>query len=166
MVIYLYLQASLLQIIEDSGFDGKLLGSGDAATLTLVADGMASPACSTAIEATLSALPGVLEAAANSVSGKIDVKYDPERTGPRAFISAISSAGFEARPAPQDAGVDGSLLREKERRFWRRKFLLSLVFSVPLFLINSECCVSGHVLSFAVRCPLSWRHEVFIHSAL
>ena len=27
-------------------------------------------------------------------------------------------------------------MREREKRFWRRKFLLSLAFSLPLFILS------------------------------
>lgn len=85
------------------------------------------------------AVNGVLEASVNAVTGRVDVRYDPDRTGPRALIAAVQmDAGVDATLAPQDAEVDGALLREKEKRLWRRKFLISLAFSIPLFLINSK----------------------------
>lgn len=130
------MQVTLLQTIQDIGFEARCLGRGDAATLSLEIDGMTCATCSTVIETTLKALDGVLDASANAVSGRADVRYDPDRIGPRALLTALSEAGYEARPAPLDAGVDGSLLRAKEVRFWRRKFLTSILFSIPLFIIN------------------------------
>lgn len=129
-------ETMLLQTIQDIGFDARCLGRGDSATLSLEVHGMTCSTCSTVIETTLKALDGVLDASANAVSGRADVRYDPDRIGPRTLLTALSEAGYEARPAPLDSGIDGTLLRAKEVRFWRQKFLISLLFSIPLFIIN------------------------------
>lgn len=115
---------------------------------------------------------GVLDASANAVTGKAEIKYDPDRVGPRALLAALHNAGYDAHPAPQDSGADGTLLREKEKLFWRRKFLISLVFSVPLFIINMifmnipainkglETTVGGFmigdIVSFALATPVQF----------
>jgi len=129
-------EVELLQAIEDSGFEGRSLGRGDIGVLALEISGMTCSTCSTAVESALTAVDGVIEASVNALTGRADVKYDPDRVGPRVLLGAVSDAGFEARLAPTDPSADGSLLRKKEKKFWRNKFLLSLVFSIPLFIIN------------------------------
>lgn len=130
------MQSQLLLAIEDRGFQGRIIGRGDAALLRLEVDGMACSTCSGAVEAALMAVPGVLEASANAISNHAEVRYDPDTVGPRTLLHALAAAGYEARPAAMDPGADGSALREREKRMWRRKFLLSLAFSIPLFTIN------------------------------
>ena len=125
-----------MQAIEDSGFQGRALGRGDATSLLLEVGGMTCATCGAAVEAALLALPGVLEASANPVTGRAEARFDPDAVGPRALIQALASAGYDARPAPADPGADGSAARARERRLWRNKFLLSLAFSIPLFIIN------------------------------
>lgn len=134
--------------------------------------GMTCPTSSSAVEATLAAVNGVIEIQAHAASGRAEVRYDPDRVGPRTLIAALTNAGYEAHLAPQDPGADGSLLREKEKRFWRRKFLLSLIFSIPLFIINmifmyipaiehgldatSSGFSAGDILSFSLATPVQF----------
>jgi Cu+-exporting ATPase len=129
-------EVELLQAIEDSGFEGRSLGRGDTGVLALEISGMTCSTCSTAVESALTAVDGVIEASVNAITGRADVKYDPDRVGPRVLLGTVINAGYEARLAPADPRADGALLREKEKKFWRTKFLLSLVFSIPLFIIN------------------------------
>ena len=133
---------------------------------------MTCSTCSSAVEASLKAINGVIEASANAVAGRAEVRYDPDRVGPRTFISALKDAGYESRPAPLDPGADGSLLRKKEKHFWRTKFLLSLIFSIPLFIINmifmyipaiehgldatSSGFTAGNILSFSLATPVQF----------
>lgn len=44
------------------------------------------------------------------------VRYDPDRVGPRRLIQALADAGYEAAPIT-DERVDGGALREKEKRW-------------------------------------------------
>jgi Cu+-exporting ATPase len=129
-------ETALLRVIEDSGFEAAALGCGGADTVTLDVGGMSCATCAAAVESTLLQVDGIIEAAVNAVSGRAEVKFDPDRVGPRSMVAALTAAGYEARPADPSAGADGTLMREKEKRFWRRKFLIALAFSIPLFIIN------------------------------
>jgi P-type Cu+ transporter len=133
---------------------------------------MTCSTCSTAVESALKGVDGVIEASVNAITGRADVKYDPDRLGPRVLLQAVTEAGYEARLAPADPSADGSLLREKEKKFWRTKFLLSLAFSIPLFIINmifmnidkidmalettSSGFTVGNIVSFALATPVQF----------
>ncbi|KAL4443875.1 hypothetical protein ABPG75_011612 [Micractinium tetrahymenae] len=138
-------EAQLQQAIEEAGFtcsrlppgDAGLGGSlaGEAATLRLEVGGMSCAACAASVEAALRGLDGVLEASVSLLTNKAEVRYSPAIVGPRALLQAVSDAGFTARPADEEH-ADGSAVREREKQFWRRKFLLSLIFSLPLFVMS------------------------------
>lgn len=129
-------EPALLQTIEDAGFVGKSLGGGEATNLSLCVGAMACAQCSEAVEEILRKLPGVLGASANAIDGRVDVRFDSEKIGPKLLVSSLEQAGYDAEPISPDTGADGTAMREKERLRWRRKFLFSLVFSLPLFFIN------------------------------
>lgn len=45
----------------------------------------------------------------------LQVRYDPDKVGPRALIQALSDAGYEAEPTDEQR-ADGAALRDKEKR--------------------------------------------------
>ena len=68
-------QAQLAEVVEDTGFEGRVLGKGaasDAAQLRV--DGMTCGACSSAVEKALRAAPGVLSASVNLIAGTAEVR--------------------------------------------------------------------------------------------
>ncbi|KAL4449504.1 hypothetical protein ABPG77_007148 [Micractinium sp. CCAP 211/92] len=140
-------EVQLQQAIEDAGFACSRLPPGnagisrapgtqdEAATLRLEVGGMACAACAASVEAALRGVHGVLEASVSLLTSQAEVRYSRGAVGPRALLQAVNDAGFTAQPASEEH-ADGSALREREKQFWRRKFLASLIFSVPLFVMS------------------------------
>ena len=61
--------------------------------------------------------------------------YDSAQIGPRKIISLIEDLGYTADLVAADnlsAGLDE---RSREIRFWKRKFWIGFVFSLPVFLL-------------------------------
>ena len=68
--------------------------------------------------------------------------YDPDVTGPRHFIEAVSCAGFEASPlAEAHASLGGQARALAE---WRRLLLWAVAFTIPTFLISMVRYISLH----------------------
>ena len=65
----------------------------------------------------------------------LQVHFDANVTGPRAIIKEICDMGYTADLITQDSLSAGMDERTKETRFWRRKFWLAFVFSLPVFLL-------------------------------
>ena len=65
----------------------------------------------------------------------MQVEYDSAVIGVRDVLGAVTSLGYEAALLQNDELSAGMGEREKEKRFWRRKVLWSLAFSVPVFLL-------------------------------
>ena len=63
------------------------------------------------------------------------MQYDPAALGPRDILKAIEDLGYTAKLLENDVLQDGMDERSKEIRFWRRKFWLGFVFSLPVFLL-------------------------------
>ncbi|KAL4856926.1 putative copper-transporting ATPase 5 [Chlorella vulgaris] len=129
-------EAQLVQAIEEAGFSCSPLGTGESTSLHLAVGGMSCSSCSTAIEAALRGADGVLDASVNLLTNQAKVRYDPDVVGPRQLLALVSDLGYTVQ-AMEGAGlVDGSALREREKRFWCRRFLLALAFSAPLFIMS------------------------------
>ena len=56
--------------------------------------------------------------------------YDPALVGARDLVEAVRGLGFSVSLVPADDLASGMAERARERRFWRRKFVAALVFSV------------------------------------
>ncbi|CAK0783009.1 hypothetical protein CVIRNUC_006204 [Coccomyxa viridis] len=125
----------LLQAVEGAGFEARLLGSGDASAVRLRVGGMTCGSCSTAIESALRGTEGVHQASVSLLTSTAEVEYDSAVIGVRDVLGAVTSLGYEAALLQNDELSAGMGEREKEKRFWRRKVLWSLAFSVPVFLL-------------------------------
>ncbi|KAL4539494.1 hypothetical protein Ndes2437B_g02135 [Nannochloris sp. 'desiccata'] len=127
-------EAQLIESIEDCGFDAKALAKVDNNVATLHVSGMSCASCSSAVEAALRQLPGVAEAGVNLLTATAEVRFDPGTTGPRHFIDAIESAGFEAEVQSGDK-FDLSDQNAAEIAGYRRALLLSTALTLPVFMV-------------------------------
>lgn len=76
----------------------------------LSVQGMHCSACSTAVEAALRALPGVLSADVALLSASADVRLDSAACSPEAALAAVEGCGFEAllvSSTPEEAPASG-----------------------------------------------------------
>lgn len=104
--------------------------------------GMSCAACSKAVERGISKLSGIEEVNVNFASEKAKVAYDTSKTKISEIKEAIKKAGYKPLEMETDEQVD----HEKERRekeikdLWKR-FLVAIIFTVPLLYISM-----GHML--------------------
>ncbi|KAM0978713.1 hypothetical protein ACFX13_014927 [Malus domestica] len=129
----------LLQTIEDTGFEGKLITAGEhMSRIELEVDGVRTDRSMRILEQSLQALPGVQAVDFDSEIKKISLYYKSDITGPRSFINVIETTGsrrFKARIFPGgEAGRDSH--RKEEIKQYFRVFLWSLVFTIPVFLTS------------------------------
>ena len=88
--------------MEDCGFDASVIVqvemSEEVSRLTLNVEGMMCAACVGAVDAAVLAVPGVKTATVSLLPrGSAVVKFDPNATGARDVVEAITEAGFEVR---------------------------------------------------------------------
>lgn len=131
----------LAQVVRDAGFEVEPVeeeaeGESGSGTCTLTIGGMSCASCEAAVTAALRAVPGVRTATVNLTVNKARVEFDRDVCGPRALINATEAAGFEAALAPRDTRLAGAEVQAREYKFWRRKLLLSLTFTIPLFILD------------------------------
>lgn len=118
--------------ISDLGFASSVLqqsGAGES-EVDLQISGMTCASCVYKIESTVVKMPGVLSANVALTTQKGRFRYDPEVTGARNIIEAITQLGFQAELFSRERNND--YLRQKEEiSKWWRAFLVSLIFGGP-----------------------------------
>ena len=100
--------------------------------------GMHCASCSAAAEKALNKVEGVFSASVNLAAEKATLQYDTQKVNINEFIKAVEKLGFSAyteNPPPKDT--------EREIKILWIKFLISLVFCLPLIYISM-----GHMLGF------------------
>ncbi len=136
----------ILEIIEDRGFDAKVLStqvdnldhSSTSSTAQFKIYGDPDAAAAQNIEQTLLALPGIKSAKLNMSSSRLTVAHQPGITGLRAIVDSIENLGFNALVADNDdnnAQLE-SLAKTREIQEWHRAFKISLCLAVPVFFIG------------------------------
>lgn len=106
--------------------------------VVLHVEGMHCTTCSSAVEAILKASRGVTSALVDLLSSRAVVEFDAARgVGPRDFVQAVEAAGFTATLAADNGQEDHARrVLERATRAYRALFLWSLVFTIPVFLIE------------------------------
>ncbi|MCJ1272988.1 hypothetical protein MMC21_000777 [Puttea exsequens] len=136
----------IIEIIENRGFDAKILssqrGSAGQSTTTrnvqLKVFGLPDASSATALEDALRLLPGVSSVVVSISTSRVNVSHNPSMTGVRAMVEAIENLGYNALLADSEdnnAQLE-SLAKTREIQEWRRAFLYSLSFAIPVFLIS------------------------------
>ena len=99
----------------------------------LTISGMTCACCVHTIEKRLNSISGVADAEVNLATGTAAVEFDPGRTSTTELRQAIEEAGYAVRETSVRL-PDGSD-EESESRQWRRKLLVSGLFTAPLLVL-------------------------------
>lgn len=135
----------IVEAIEDAGFDAKLISSDpegvqlqSCSTAQLKIFGLMDAKAATEVETLLRSKEGIKSAVISLATSRANVQYDPSATGLRTIVETIEEAGYNALVADSDdnnAQLE-SLAKTKEIHEWKRAFLTSLSFAIPVFLIS------------------------------
>jgi Cu+-exporting ATPase len=93
--------------------------------------GMTCAACSGRIEKGLSKMQGIKKATVNLALETARVEYDPLQVNIQEMEEKVKKLGYEARVKKEDQ-LDFSDLRERKLHRQKRKFIISLILSLPL----------------------------------
>ncbi|MCK9479860.1 MAG: heavy metal translocating P-type ATPase [Firmicutes bacterium] len=119
-------------------------------------DGMSCAACSSRVEKQLNELKGIKSASVNLAAEKATVSYDESVASEADIINAIKAAGYGAQPfAKVDRGEE-TLKKQKEIKTLRLKFIISAIFSIPLFYV-----AMAPMISQSIPFPQALSHSVF-----
>ncbi len=136
----------IVEIIEDRGFDPRILSSQvglldqskSVASAQFKIFGVKDAASATALETKLRSLPGVNSASVSLSTSRLSINHQPQIVGLRSLSETVEAEGFNALVADNDdnnAQLE-SLSKMKEILEWRTAFRISLSFAIPVFLIS------------------------------
>ncbi|XP_027445320.1 copper-transporting ATPase 2 isoform X3 [Zalophus californianus] len=123
----------IAQLIQDLGFEAAVMedytdSDGD---LELIITGMTCASCVHNIESKLTRTNGITYASVALATSKAHVKFDPEVIGARDIVRIIEEIGFHASPAQRNPNAH-HLDHKVEIKQWKKSFLCSLVFGIPV----------------------------------
>jgi Cu+-exporting ATPase len=117
--------------------------------------GMTCANCAMNIERALKKVPGVANASVNFASERVSVDYAPEAVTVDGMIAAIEKAGYGAiKPDSQGGDEAEKIARTAEIKNQTRKFLIGVVFTLPLFILSM-----GRDFGFLGH----WSHAVWVN---
>jgi Cu+-exporting ATPase len=155
----------IVEIIEDRGFDAKVISSVDGSvqkssasdgTVHLKIFGLPNAPAAGELESLLRNKPGIISATINFNTSRAIINRDPQVIGLRATVEAIEGAGYNALIADSDdnnAQLE-SLAKTKEIHEWRRAFRISLCFAIPVFLTSMIFPMVTPALDYGDMCML------------
>ncbi|XP_067404349.1 copper-transporting ATPase 1 [Emydura macquarii macquarii] len=130
------IQPSIIaELIRELGFGATVMENYDGdGILELVVKGMTCASCVHKIESTLMKTKGVLYSSVALATNKAHIKYDPEIVGPRDIIRTLEDLGFDTSLVKKDRSAS-HLDHKQEIRQWKRSFLVSLFFCIPVMVL-------------------------------
>ncbi|XP_067241092.1 copper-transporting ATPase 1 [Chanodichthys erythropterus] len=157
----------IAEFIRELGFTATVMENyeGSDGTLELVVRGMTCASCVHKIESNLMKQKGILYASVALATNKAHVKYDPEVTGPRDVIRWIENMGFTASLVKKDR--PGSHLdHSHEIQQWKRSFLISLFFCVPVMGMMIYMMVVDHIMDMSHHHNITAEDREKYHSTM
>ncbi|KAM6151719.1 copper-transporting ATPase 1 isoform 1-T1 [Rhynchocyon petersi] len=158
----------IAEFIQELGFGATVIENADEGdgVLELVVRGMTCASCVHKIESTLTKHRGIFYCSVALATNKAHIKYDPEIIGPRDIIHTIESLGFEAALVKKDRSAS-HLDHKREIRQWRRSFLVSLVFCIPVMgLMIYMMVMDHHLVALHHNHNMSQEEMINIHSSM
>ncbi|XP_068918601.1 copper-transporting ATPase 1 isoform X2 [Petaurus breviceps papuanus] len=138
----------IAEFIRELGFGAVVMENADEGdgVLELIVRGMTCASCVHKIESTLMKTRGIFYCSVALATNKAHIKYDPEIIGPRDVINTIQNLGFEASLVKKDRSAS-HLDHKREIQQWKRAFLVSLFFCIPVMGLMIYMMVMDHHLA-------------------
>uniref|UniRef100_A0A8C4HAI9 P-type Cu(+) transporter n=1 Tax=Dicentrarchus labrax TaxID=13489 RepID=A0A8C4HAI9_DICLA len=157
----------IAECVKELGFSASVMENyeGSDGNLELVVRGMTCASCVHKIESSLMREKGIIYASVALATNKAHVKYDSEIIGPRDIIKLIESLGFEASLVKRDRTAS-HLDHSKEIRQWRKSFLVSLIFCVPVMGMMTYMIIMDHQMNVSHQHNTTAEDRNLYHSAM
>ena len=147
----------LVEVLAAVGFTPELLGvaalgadapaggadaagggaaSGGRARAMLSVSGMHCASCVSVLQGALEALGGVHSASVSLMTSSAEIEYDPKLITRETLIATSTGVGFAAGSREEDEVADAGLDHALAAKFWLRRFLGTLPFTLPVFFLS------------------------------
>jgi Cu+-exporting ATPase len=124
---------------------------------TISIEGMTCASCVARVEKALISVEGIDTASVNLISNNAKLVYNPSLVSEKKIVKAVEKAGYKA-----SLDVDLlSFMQNKRLIDMKRRFIFSLVLSIPVFVF-----AMGHMFPFNIWFPAfaGWQQEFIIFS--
>ncbi len=122
--------SALVEALDGAGYPARV----DTVTLDIV--GMSCASCVGKVEARLTKVPGVINAAVNLASETATVQVLSAAVPTKSLLQSIENAGYSATPRTQTQPEPISIRKEIEAEGFRRDFLVATVLALPVFALE------------------------------
>uniref|UniRef100_A0A4W5RNF6 P-type Cu(+) transporter n=1 Tax=Hucho hucho TaxID=62062 RepID=A0A4W5RNF6_9TELE len=157
----------IAEYVRELGFTASVMENyeGSDGSLELVVGGMTCASCVHKIESSLMKEKGIVYASVALATNKAHIKYDPEVTGPRDVIKLIENLGFAASLVKRDR-TGSHLDHSREITQWRKSFLVSLFFCVPVMGMRTYMIIVDHQISTSHQHNATAQDREHYHSTM
>lgn len=122
----------IMSSIDNAGYKAKL----DSSTKSIKIGGMTCAACSKAVERVVKKLDGTISANVNLATEKLTVEFEKEKTSLSEIKKAIEKSGYKVLNNKEENIDEDKTRKEKERKALFKRFIYSVIFTVPLLIIS------------------------------
>ena len=98
-------------------------------------EGMSCTACAKAVERATKKLEGVTDSSVNYATEKLTITFDPDKVTGRDIKRAVEKAGYKALDEDTLNEEDNSKKEKEIKALWNR-FIIGLIFTLPLMYIS------------------------------
>lgn len=127
---------ALAAAIRAAGYPCQVVDESARGRVSFQVRGMCCPACPQRIQHALRALPSVASVNVDEQACRVDAAFDATSARPRQLLDALDALGYGADLWPQtSAAEEEDAHAAGEVAEWRRLFLGSLVFTLPLVVL-------------------------------
>jgi len=138
------LTEDIIKAVSDVGYKVKL--KQDFKSVTIKISGMTCSTCVNTIERDLNNTDGVESVSVNYATESAKINYDPTVIVIEGLYKVIKSSGYEPLMSKSENQYDEDKVRkEKEMKILWKKFLVSVIFSIPLLYL-----AMGHMLGLPI----------------
>lgn len=123
--------------VEKAGYKALI----ESSSRTFKIEGMTCSACVKAIERVTKKLDGVIESNVNYATEKLNISYEPSKVRISDIKKAVEKAGYKVLESETTVDADKER-KEKEIKLLWNKFIISVMFTVPLLFISM-----GHMVA-------------------
>lgn len=131
---------TIIDTIEDAGFEGSFIQSSEQNRILLGISGLTSEMDVQIMEGMLGTLEGVRQFRFDRSHLELDVVFDPEVISSRSIVDNICGrSNDKLKVKVKNSYTSASSSNEEESSNMLRLFLSSLILSIPVFLIRVVC---------------------------
>jgi P-type Cu+ transporter len=124
--------------VEKAGYEALM----ETTSKTLRLQGMSCAACAKNIERVTKKLDGVIESNVNYATEKLTINFEPSKVRLIDIKKAIEKSGYSASEEETTIDQDKETKEKETKAMWRR-FIISVIFTVPLLTISM-----GHMFGY------------------